>query len=43
MENAVRAVLAKGYRTTDITLSSEDTILGTKEMTEKVIEEYLAL
>ena len=43
VENAVRAVLAKGYRTTDITLSSEDTILGTKEMTEKVIEEYLAL
>ena len=41
VENAVRSVLAQGYRTVDISLSSEDKILGTKEMTDKVIEAYL--
>ncbi len=43
VEQAVRAVLAGGYRTVDISLSQDDTILGTKEMTDKVIEAYLDL
>jgi 3-isopropylmalate dehydrogenase len=43
VEKAVRNVLAKGYRTSDISLSDDDQILGTVEMTEKVIEAYRAL
>ena len=41
VEQAVRSVLADGYRTVDISLSKQDMILGTKEMTGKVIEAYL--
>ena len=40
IEKAVGAVLRQGYRTTDIASSSDANVLGTKEMTEKVIEEY---
>ncbi len=37
IENAVSRVLSEGYRTKDIAYEEENVILGTKEMTEKVI------
>lgn len=40
IEQAVRDVLSAGYRTADIVLEGETNILGTKEVTEKVIEAY---
>ena len=40
IEQAVRDVLSAGYRTADIVLDGETNILGTKEVTEKVIEAY---
>ena len=43
IEKAVSAVLAKGYRTADIVEAGSGDILSTKEMTEKVIEEYRKL
>jgi 3-isopropylmalate dehydrogenase len=38
IEHAVAKVLSEGFRTTDIAYSNECTILGTREMTAKVIE-----
>ena len=38
IENAVRSVLSKGYSTHDI-LSKDTTLVGCKEMGDKVIEE----
>ena len=40
IEKAVRSVLSQGFRTTDIASSDDTNVLGTKEMTEKVIEAY---
>ena len=40
IEKAVSKVLSQGYRTADIVLPGETGVLGTKEMTEKVIEAY---
>jgi len=37
IENAVSKVLSEGYRTIDIAYSEECTVLGTREMTQKVI------
>jgi hypothetical protein len=41
IESAVAKVLSEGYRTTDIAYSDSDVILGTKEMTAKVIESII--
>ena len=38
IEKAVAKVLSEGYRTIDIAYSDELTVLGTREMTAKVIE-----
>ena len=40
VEQAVSEVLAKGFRTADIVENRGDSFLGTKEITEKVIDEY---
>ncbi len=45
IENAIRRVLAKGYRTVDIYHSNypDHKLIGTKEMTELIIKEIKKL